>query len=157
MPPTIRQPGAGRTVSILGHVARFLVTGEETSGRYAMFENTVEAGDGGPPPHTHRNEEESFYVLEGTLTFLADGKAITAGPGTFVNVPAGVPHTFRNDSGKRARALITLAPAGLERMFLGYCKPLPDGATTAPPPTPEEIDRLIKAAPSFGIEFVKPG
>jgi hypothetical protein len=52
--------------------------------------------------------------------------------------------------------LISVAPAGLERMFFEAGVPLPDGATTAAPPTGEEIERLLKAAPNYGIQIMPP-
>jgi quercetin dioxygenase-like cupin family protein len=55
----------------------------------------------GPAPsaHVHRNHVESIYVLEGALTFIAGGRELRAEAGTWVQVPAGVPHTFAVTSG----------------------------------------------------------
>ena len=55
----ISKPSDGRTIAVVGDVYRFLATGEETEGRYAMWEALVLPG-GGPPPHTHSREEEGF-------------------------------------------------------------------------------------------------
>ena len=60
---TIRTPSKGRTVAVVGDVYRFLATGEDTNGKYALWEALVPPG-GGPPPHVHSREEEGFYVLE---------------------------------------------------------------------------------------------
>jgi len=65
--------------------------------------------------------------------------------------------SFKNESGKAARMLISVAPAGLERMFFEVGVPVPPGATTAAPPTQEEIERLLVAAPRYGIEIKLPG
>jgi quercetin dioxygenase-like cupin family protein len=70
-PPTVREPGEGKVIAVVGDVYRFLATGEETDGRYAMFEAVVSPG-GGPPPHIHSREEESFYVLDGEGISYAD-------------------------------------------------------------------------------------
>lgn len=56
-PATIRKPGEGRRIGIVGDVYRFLTTGEESDGKYATFEAIVPAGSG-PPPHIHSREEE---------------------------------------------------------------------------------------------------
>jgi hypothetical protein len=53
--------------------------------------------------------------------------------------------------------LISVAPAGPERMFFEVGVPLEEGATTALPPTKEEIERLLAAAPRYGIEIRLPG
>ena len=115
-PPVVRKAGEGRTIALVGDVYRFLATAEDTDGRYALLEAIVPPG-GGPPPHIHRREEEGFYVLEGEVTFTVNGERVVAKAGTFANMPVGTPHSFKNESGRPARMLISVAPAGLERMF----------------------------------------
>ena len=90
-PAVVRKPGEGRRVGIVGDVYRFLATGEETGGRYATFESLVPPG-GGPPPHVHSREEESFLVLEGEMTFVLGDERFVAAPGTFVNMPIDSRH-----------------------------------------------------------------
>ncbi|HEY1187774.1 MAG TPA: hypothetical protein VGE74_08960 [Gemmata sp.] len=77
--------------------------------------------------------------------------------GTFANMPVGTPHSFKNESDKPARMLISVAPAGLERMFFEVGVPLAEGATTAAPPTQDEIEKLLAVAPRYGIEIRLPG
>jgi quercetin dioxygenase-like cupin family protein len=152
----VNKPGEGRTVAVVGDVYRFLATGEDTGGKYALFEAFVSPG-GGPPPHVHSREEEGFYVLEGEITFFVGDQRLVANAGMFANMPVGTAHSFKNESGKPARMLISLAPAGLEKMFFEVGVPVPPGATTAVPPTNEEIERLLAAAPRYGIEIKLPG
>ena len=152
----VRQPGAGRTVAVVGDVYCFLATGEDTGGKYALWEAVVPPG-GGPPPHAHSREEEGFYVLEGEITFTVGGQRLVAGAGTFANLPVGTPHSFKNEGGRPARMLISVAPAGLEQMFFEFGVPLPEGSTTALPPTKEEIEKLLAVAPKYGIEIKLPG
>jgi quercetin dioxygenase-like cupin family protein len=152
----VRQPGAGRTVAVVGDVYRFLATGEDTGGRYALWEAIVPPG-GGPPPHVHSREEEGFYVLEGEITFTVGDQRLVAKAGTFANLPVGTPHSFKNESGRPARMLISVAPAGLEQMFFEFGVPLPEGSTTALPTTNEEIEKLLAVAPRYGIEIKLPG
>jgi len=155
MPPTIRKSSEGRTVAIVGDVYRFLATGAETNGTYALFEAIVPPG-GGPPPHVHSREEEGFYVLEGEITFTVNGERIVATAGTFANMPIGTPHSFKNESDKPAKMLISIAPAGLEQMFFEIGVSLAHGATTALPPTKGEIDKLLAIAPDYGVEILVP-
>src|SRR5262245_4341940 len=156
MKPTIRSTKQGRTVAVVGDVYRFLATGEETNGKYALFEAIVGPG-GGPPPHVHRREEEGFYILEGEITFTVNGERIVATAGMFANVPVGTLHSFKNETSQPAKMLISVAPAGLEKMFLEVGVPLAEGATTVVPPTKEEIDRLLAVAPKYGVEIRLPG
>ena len=154
-PSTIRKPTEGRTVAVVGDVYRFLATGEDTNGKYAMCEAIVPPG-GGPPPHVYSREEEGFYILEGEITFTVNGERIVAKAGTFANMPVGTPHSFKNESSRPAKMLISVAPAGLEQLFFEFGVPLPEGSTTALPPTKEEIEKLLAIAPRYGIEIMLP-
>ena len=154
--PIVRKPKQGRTVAVVGDVYRFLATGEETDGKYAMWEALVPPG-GGPPPHIHSREEESFYILEGEITFTVGEEKIVATEGMFANMPVGSLHSFKNNTDKQARMIISVAPAGLERMFFEFGVPLEEGSTEASPPTKEEIDKLLKIAPNYEIEIKVPG
>src|SRR5271156_2546635 len=132
--PIIRQATEGRTIAVVGDVYRFLATGKETNGKYAIWEAIVPPG-GGPPPHVHSREEEGFYVLEGEITILVGDKRFVASPGMFANMPVGSLHSFKNETDRPARMLISVAPAGLEKMFFEVGVPVAQGAVTALPPT----------------------
>src|SRR5207245_2858499 len=106
--------------------------------------------------HVHSREEEGFYVLEGEITFTIGDKRLVAGPGVFANLPVGTLHSFKNESSQPAKMLISVAPAGLEKMFFEFGVPLPEGSTTALPPTKEEIGKLLAIAPRYGIEIKLP-
>jgi uncharacterized cupin superfamily protein len=94
-----------------------------------MWEAIVPPG-GGSPPHVHSREEESFYILEGEITFQIGDDRVVATVGTFANVPVGTPHSFKNESDQTAKMIISIAPAGLEKCFSNLaCRYL-----TAPPP-----------------------
>jgi quercetin dioxygenase-like cupin family protein len=154
-PPTLRQPTEGRTIAVVGDIYRFLATGEETDGKYAMFEAIVPPG-GGPPPHVHSREEESFLILEGAITFTVGDERIVASAGTFANMPVGSLHSFKNATDKTARMIISVAPAGLEKMFLEVGQPVKLG-DTPPPPSQAEIEKLLAVAPKYGVEIKVPG
>jgi quercetin dioxygenase-like cupin family protein len=152
---SVTLPSQGRTIAIVGDVYRFLVTGEETDGKYAMFEAIVTPG-GGPPPHVHSREEEGFYVLDGEITFQIDDERIVAHAGTFANMAIGVLHSFKNETDRPARMLISVSPAGLENMFFEIGQAVPVGAQTAPKPTKDDIEKLLSVAPRYGIEIKLP-
>src|SRR3984957_4907076 len=124
----LTRPGEGRTISIVGDVYRFLAVGEDTDGKYALWEAVVPPG-GGPPPHTHSREEEGFYILDGEITLLVGDKRLVASAGTFANLPVGTLHAFKNESDRPARMLISVAPAGLEKMFVEAGRPGAPGVT----------------------------
>ena len=151
----MRFPKQVCTVSLVGDVYRFLATGEDTNCKYSLIEALVGPG-GGPPPHVHSREEEGFYVLEGEITFTVNGERVVATAGMFANMPVGTPHSFKNESNQPAKMLVSVAPAGLEKMFMEIGVPLAEGATTALPPTREDIEKLLAIAPKYGIEIRLP-
>lgn len=151
---TIRKPGEGSVIAVVGDAYRFLATSEETGGKYALMEAVVPPG-GGPPPHVHRREEEGFYVLDGEITFRVAAETVVAGPGTSLNVSIGTPHSFRNESDQAARMLIVVAPGGLEKMFAEVGQPMREG-DAPPPPSHADIEKLLAIAPQYGVEILPP-
>jgi len=106
-------PGAERTVTYgNGSSAELKLAGEQSGDDWALVEWRVRAGDE-PPVHTHTREDETLYVLEGTITAYVGGEKAEVEAGSYVALPKNVPHglTVR---GEEARLLITLEPAGAE-------------------------------------------
>lgn len=154
-PALVRTSADGVCYAVVGDVYRFLATRAETDGRYATWEALVPPG-GGPPPHIHSREQETFFVLEGEIIVQAGGQRIAARVGDFVHVPIGMPHSFKNESAQPARMLISVVPAGLEQMFFEVGAAVPLGTTIAPLPSKAEIDKLLALAPHFGVEILPP-
>jgi quercetin dioxygenase-like cupin family protein len=150
-----RAAGTGAAYWGPGDHYTFLVTGEETGGAYFAMEALVPPG-GGPPPHIHTREDETFYLLEGNVEFLLGEEIIVAGPGDFVNVPRGTVHRFRNTGTETARLVLTFTPAGIERWFKETLKRAPNDVKVED--VPDNIDevaaRYVAAAPRYGLEFV---
>ncbi len=110
-------PGAGTTIrGPVGGPLTFKVRGEQTNGALTALENVVAVGEG-PPVHVHANEDESWYVLEGRLGFRLGEDEAEAPAGSFVFVPRGVPHAFRNIGDGPARILVLFTPSGMEAFF----------------------------------------
>ena len=128
----------------VGGPLSFKVRGEQTNGALTAFENVIPPGQG-PPLHTHKGEDESWYVIEGELRFkLADG-VHRAPPGSFVFVPRGTPHCFQNIADSPARILVMFTPAGMERFFDRFA------ALSAPDP-----DAFAQIGGPLGMEVVGP-
>ncbi len=149
------KPGSGKTYSAVGDKYVMLATGEQTGGAYCLAEAIIPPG-GGPPPHYHTREEEAFYVLEGEITFTVEDRTVTGTPGTFVQIPRGTPHAFKNQSGAPARMLIQCSPAGFEKFMAEFATELPSPDAPPVPPSPEEIEKLVGVAPRFGIVILPP-
>ena len=87
----------------------FLATGESTGGAFALVDERAPRGMS-VPLHLHREDMESFYVLEGEITlYIGDQPGVRAGAGSFAHVPGGVAHGFRIES-ETARYLILTTP-----------------------------------------------
>ena len=98
--------------------AVFKADGLDTEGRYSISEWWLEPHTQGPGAHSHP-EDDVFYVIEGTMSFLVDGKWLDAPKGSFVLVPAGATHDFENRSEARAGALNFSIPGGFEQHMPG--------------------------------------
>jgi quercetin dioxygenase-like cupin family protein len=109
-----------------------LLRGDDSGGRLALVEMDVPATFAGPPLHVHASWDEGFYVLEGEVTFQVGEDVMTVEPGTFAFAAREVPHTFANLSGRQARILITLTPAGFERYLETGRRPPPRTRAVGP-------------------------
>ena len=133
-----------------GNQLTFLVTGKETGGAFFLAEMSVVPG-GGPPPHIHHREDESFHILEGTLTIQVGGNTITASAGDFAYLPRGIAHSFKNTGDGFAKALVVTTPAGLENYFAEVFDPATDRSAAPLPPSKEMLARAMAAAPRYEL------
>ncbi|MBV9081343.1 MAG: cupin domain-containing protein [Acidobacteriaceae bacterium] len=106
-----------------------------------------------PPLHIHRNEDESFYVLEGRLKVTRDSEELILEPGDSGFLPRGIPHTFKILS-SNARWLVYLTPAGFEEYFRTLARLANQFSSESNPPRPD-YERLGQVAAQFGITFVR--
>jgi quercetin dioxygenase-like cupin family protein len=148
-----RPAGSGAIFLGPGDLYRFLVTGAESGGAYFAMEAIVPPG-GGPPPHIHRNEDETFYVIEGEIEFLLGDEVVTGGVGDFVNVPRDTVHRFHNAGTTPARMILTFSPAGIERFFEETLARALDPGQTGGDDIEAVTARYVAAAPRYGLEFV---
>ena len=142
-----------KTLSIAGDRVNILVDGNDTAQAYAVFEATIPPG-AGPPPHVHSREDETFFVLEGEITFHLGDKVIVLKKGEFLFAPRGIPHHFKNTAGTHTVLLETASPAGMDRFIEAVGQPLPDRNAPALPPTKPDVERMLKLAPEFGITML---
>ena len=105
--------------------------------------------------HTHFGEEIS-YVMEGEITFTVENRTVIGTPGTFVQIPRGTPHAFKNQTAAPARMLIQCSPAGFDSFMAEFATELPSPASPPLPPSPAEIEKLLSVAPKYGIVMLPP-
>ncbi len=119
--PVLLAPGKGRTYAMGPVTAVFKADGDETRGQYSISEWWLEPYTKGPGTH-HHEEDDVFFVIEGTMSFFVNGKWIDAKAGSLVIAPAGMPHDFENRTAKRAGALNVSVPGDFEPHMTGIAE-----------------------------------
>jgi quercetin dioxygenase-like cupin family protein len=130
----------------------FLATGAQTDGQFCLVEECAHKGES-VPMHRHRDDRESFYVLEGEISFyLGDAPGQRAGAGAFAHIPGGIPHGFRIESQTARYLILTTQRHG--EFYRAITHPSRSGGL----PSLEAIDgaRIKAACAEFGIEFIGP-
>ncbi|CAN5504017.1 hypothetical protein BH20VER3_BH20VER3_15820 [soil metagenome] len=138
---------ATRALRAFGEEVTVLLDGEQTGGRQTLWLETTPP-DGGPPPHFHINDDETFHVLEGRVSFFLNGEWHELGPGGSAFVPRGQLHTFKNVGETDSRMLLSTSPAGFD-VFFTRC------AEEFAKPGGPEMAHVFEIAAEHGIHFVE--
>ena len=141
MQPILTSPDGGKPVNVLGIPMVIRIPGRDTGGVVSVVESHDVPG-GGPPPHIHRREDETFQVLEGDYEFTVAGKTFIAGKGATIFAPRGIPHTYRYLGQTPGRLMCVITPAGFEGFFEDI------GALS--PQQQQDIPRVIESASLAG-------
>ncbi|PGS56378.1 quercetin 2,3-dioxygenase [Bacillus sp. AFS041924] len=140
------------TYFFLNDFTSILVSGEDTNGAFCVLHCNGKK-DGGPPLHMHELEDETFYVLEGEITFFIGDQTILAKAGDYVFAPRGIPHTFKVRS-KDTQFIVTAYPSGFDEFVKelsvlfhsGFQKPKGHLST-------EKIEKLIEVSRKYKISY----
>ena len=103
-------PGEGEMRWVVGDLVTFKMVGEDAKGAFALAEEVTPQG--GPPPHLHTREDETFYVVEGKLEFVVGERTFSASAGSVVHGPRGLMHSFRDVGTTPSRMAVIITPAG---------------------------------------------
>ena len=134
----------GTVLNVIGDQQTIKLTGKDTGGRFTLIEQYNDPGVG-IPKHIHENEDEVFQVLEGRveMTLGDENKILEAGDLVFC--PRGVAHSWRVVGNQKARAMLSIFPAGLEAMFEELAK-MPAG--------PPDLQKVAEICGNYGLRFV---
>lgn len=144
MEAKILSPGSGQVLNVIGDNQTVRLTSEDTGGLFALVEQANPPGVG-VPSHVHKNEDELYHVLEGSIEFKVQGKSVTATAGTTIFLPRNVPHEFMTVGDAPAKTLLMVFPAGAEQMFLELNE-LPAG--------PPDMAKVLEICGRFGVSFL---
>lgn len=122
---------------------------EQTDGRYDFMVTTVEPGPGVIPLHVHHRHDEAIYVLAGELEVRVGDETTTLTPGSFVMMPRGVPHTWRNSVDEPSRFICLFSPGG----HVGVLEELAGLMESEDEPDPEAFEPILN---DYDIEMVGP-
>ncbi len=140
------QPKERQPVRLGGLGVIFRVDGQDTHGAFSVVEHPMRPKTLGAGMHTHSREDEYSYILEGEVTFQIGDQVFTAGPGSWVRKPRGIPHTFWNAGSAPALILEVISPAGFEGYFAEIGALLAAGG-------PPDFQKLGKIAEQYGLSM----
>jgi quercetin dioxygenase-like cupin family protein len=144
--------GEGEKIWIAGDAIWLKATAADTGGAYTLLEILAAPG-GGPPPHTHQNEDESFYVLDGAFELLIGNRLVPLTAGEYAFVPRGTVHRFRCTGDRPGRISVLFTPGGIE----GFFREAGRAAIHDGPPPPVDADEVARtdiAGRRYGLEVV---
>lgn len=114
---TIVRRGEGRELKVLDDTVRVLLPSGTSPHRMAVM--MVEVAPGGfTPPHTHRDEEEGYLVLEGELGMTLGNEEKRLVAGDFAHVPPGTVHGYRNVGSAVVRFLAWTVGGPIDEFFV---------------------------------------
>ncbi len=147
---TIVGPGEGEVISLGPAVRmRILEDGHTTQHRLGLVEGTLAPNTPGPPQHRHALHEEAFYVVSGMVRFTIGDQVHDAGPGTFLMVPTGAPHTFANPGDDEAVMLTVFTPD----LYLQFFRELSSASGAGPTSNSEMTARMASYGTQTSTEY----
>jgi quercetin dioxygenase-like cupin family protein len=153
----VRGAGVGPGTWSLGSLFERLASGEETGGGFALSLVTQPPG-AATPVHIHALEDEAFYLLDGTMTYSADGELHRLARGSFIFLRRGLPHAFRVTGDAPVQFLAIASPGALMSLYDEAGRPA--GEHELPPPDQEQlmadVHRWLETAPRYGLSIVGP-
>jgi mannose-6-phosphate isomerase-like protein (cupin superfamily) len=151
--PYLLTADEGDAFWFLGNLVTLKAGSAQTGGRLTVAEFVNPPGFA-PPLHRHLEEDEAFYVLEGRAEFRCAERVLRAGPGDFVLLPVGLPHTFVVGADEPLRCLQITTPGGFESFAAEAGQPAVE--RRLPDPGPIDPAALGHAAAAHGLEILGP-
>ena len=138
---SLRMPSI-RSFTVFGEPVEILTDSRMTAGQSCMLVQSSPPG-GGVPPHSHKSEDETFFVLEGEYELVVDGQSRKLSAGDTAHATRGSVHTFRNIGVGPGRMLVVVVPGGFET----YLEEISHFSI------PYEMLQVLQLSDRYGIQF----
>lgn len=147
MKPIVVSSESSVKLNILGIPMVIRIHGRDTGGVVSAVESHDVPG-GGPPPHIHQNEDETFQILEGEYEWTIGDETFVVAKGTTIFAPRGIPHTYRYLGSEPGRLMCVITPSGFEGFFEEIGAMSPD--------LQQDIPRVLEIGSKYGLQFLPP-
>lgn len=144
MNPKIVKNDAGQKLNVMGDNQIIKLSAKDTNGQYTLIEQNNAPGMG-IPPHVHENEDEVFHVLTGKVEMIIGEETTTLSAGDMIFCPRRIPHSWKVVGEEKAKAMLSIFPAGLEGMFEELAEM---------PPGPPNMEKVIAICSKYKLKFV---
>jgi quercetin dioxygenase-like cupin family protein len=145
--PVIVLPTGGAIHNVLGAPYRFLVTADQTGGALSLIEVTAPP-QSAVPLHIHTREDETFFILDGSLEVQCGDQTLTLERNASAFLPRNIPHAYRNVENLSATYLVFITPGGFEKCLKEFAS-LPPGKAPAP-------ETIVAIGQKYGLQFPPP-
>ena len=142
--PKVIKNGAGTFYNVLGDRMRVKLNANDTNGLFTLIEEEHDPGTQ-IPMHVHSNEDEVFRVVEGEVEFTIGDDTMVLGAGDTGYAPRNIPHTWKNVGKVQAKVIMSVFPAGLEKMF---------AELSALPAGPPDFAKIATICGGYGVKFL---
>lgn len=110
---------------------------------------TVEVPPGSAvPPHVHAKEEESYYILDGSMVIQVGSEVLTVKSHDFIHIPPGTIHGYRNDSDRPIHLLVWAVGGAIDDFFIEMGENIHE--------LPQDMPKLSEILDKYGVQMVAP-
>ncbi len=142
--------------SFKGTLVAVRLAANENADGLSIIEHHMPKGEA-TPLHIHRNEDEVFHIVSGTMRFEIGGRTVIGQGGDVLCAPKGVPHRFVVEAAEGVHCFTIMRGRDFETMVLEMSSPADAGAVPrALVPTPQMIEELTLACSRNGIDIIGP-
>ena len=152
--PKVISSHDGPTYRVGGQLVTCIARASDTNGVYSLFETHTAPGQG-TGLYRQQYEDESFWVLEGTYSFVVSSEQFMLAAGSYMYVPRRTRHGYANSGDGLARMLVLATPGAVCERFIAEAGARATGQDSSGQPGEQvDVSRLLSVAQKYGIEIL---